>query len=209
MRDRVPAEFVGKARVFRDRMIAATTGVGMQMNAISQYSFGLYKRRNAAPRPEHLIAIEQQWRSISPGGCLRLTVRRDRRSMSIADTRITATTSKNIEWGDASEKSICLIESSLALTKRHAETMTTTLAAVSLHALGRWYQRAFTTNDTAMMLDLALVVKTVPTLDPGATDVELPSGNGGSSRGAIVENVERKECLQHQNVRLGSGEPSF
>jgi hypothetical protein len=198
MSDKVPAEFVGKARVFRSRMIAATTGVGLQMNAISQYSFGLYRRRNAAPRPEHLVAIEQQWRSIPPAGCLRLTVRRDRRSMSIEDTRITATTSKNIEWGDASEKSICLIESSLALTKRHAETMTTTLAAVSLHALGRWYQRAFTTHGTAMMLDLALVVRAVPTLDPNATDVELPSGNGGSWRGAIVETLNGKNVF---NIR--------
>src|SRR6202012_181595 len=154
------------------------------MNAISQYSFGLYRRRNAPPRPEHLIAIEQRWRSIPPAGCLRLTVRRDKRSMSIENTRITATTSKNIEWGDASEKSICLIESSLALTKRQAETTTTTLAAVSLHALGRWYQRALATTDTAMLLDLALVVRAVSTLDPNAPDVELPSTNGGSWRGA-------------------------
>jgi hypothetical protein len=195
MSDKVPAEFVGKARVFRSRMIAATTRVGMQMNAISQYSFGLYKRRNAAPRPEHLVAIEQQWRSISPAGCLRLTVRRDKRSMSIEDTRIAATTSKNAQWGDASEKSICLVESSLALTKRHAETTATTLAAVSLHALGRWYQRAFTTNDIAMMLDLALVVKAVPTLDPNVIDVDLPSENGGSWRGAIVETLNGKNVI--------------
>jgi hypothetical protein len=198
MSDKVPAEFVGKARVFRSHMIAATTGVGIQMNAISQYSFGLYKRRNAAPRPEHLVAIERQWRSIPQAGCLRLTVRRDKRSMSIEDTRITATTSKNTQWGDRSEKSICLIESSLALTKRHAETTATTLAAVSLHALGRWYQRAFTTNDTAMLLDLALVVKAVPTLDPNAVDVELPSENGGSWRGAIVETLNGKSVI---NIR--------
>jgi hypothetical protein len=198
MRDKVPAEFAGKARVFRSRMIAATTGVGLQMNAISQNSFGLYRRRNAAPRPEHLVAIEQQWRSIPPAGCLRLTVRRDRRSMSIEDTRITATTSNNIEWGDASEKSICPIESSLALTKRQAETMATTLAAVSLHALGRWYQRAFTTNDAAMLLDLALVIEAVPPLDPNATDIQLPSGNGGSWRGAIVETLNGKSVF---NIR--------
>jgi hypothetical protein len=198
MSDRVPAEFVGKARVFRSSIIAATTGVGSQMRAISQFSFGLYKRRNTAPRPEHLVAIEQQWRSIPPAGCLRLTVRRDKRSMSIEDTRITATTSKNVEWGDGSEKSICLVESSLALTKRHAETTATTLAAVSLHALGRWYQRAFTTNDIAMLRDLALVVKAVPALDPSATDVEVPSGNGGSWRGAIVETLNGKPVF---NIR--------
>jgi hypothetical protein len=198
MSDKVPAEFVGKARVFRSRMIAATTGVGMQMNAISQYSFGLYKRRNTAPRPEHLVAIEQQWRSIPPAGCLRLTVRRDKRSMSIEDTRIAATTSKNTQWGDASEKSICIVESSLALMKRHAETTATTLAAVSLHALGRWYQRAFSTNDIAMMLDLALVVKAVSTLDPNVIDVDLPSENGGSWRGAIVETLNGKNVI---NIR--------
>jgi hypothetical protein len=190
MNDKVPAEFVGKARMFRSNMIAATTGVGTQMRAISQYTFELYERRNSAPRPEHLVAIEQRWRSIPSGGCLRLTVRREKRSMSIEDTRITATTSKNAEWGgDASEKSICLIESSLALTKRHAETMATTLAAVSLHALGRWYQRAFTTNDNAIMRDLALIVKAVPTLDCKCTDLELPSGNGGSWRGSMVETL--------------------
>lgn len=62
MSDKVPAEFVGKARVFRANMLAATTGVGSQMRAISQYSFDLYKRRNSSPRPEHLVSIEQQWR---------------------------------------------------------------------------------------------------------------------------------------------------
>ena len=56
------------------------------MRAITQYSFGLYKRRDSAPRPEHLVAIEQQWRSISAAGRLRLSVRRDRRSISIGDT---------------------------------------------------------------------------------------------------------------------------
>jgi hypothetical protein len=110
--------------------------------------------------------------------------------MSIEDTRITATTSKNTDWGDASEKSICLVESSLALTKRHAETKATTLAAVSLHALARWYQRALATNDTAIIHDLALVVSAVAVLDPNAGDVLVPSRNGGSWRGAVVETFE-------------------
>jgi hypothetical protein len=118
----VPAEFLGKARVFRLNMLAAVTGVGAQMSAIRDYSFGLYKRRNSAPRPWHLVAIEQKWRAIPAAGCVRLAVQRDNRCMLIADTRVTAAKAKNPEWGGASETSICLIESSLAMTKRQVET---------------------------------------------------------------------------------------
>lgn len=187
LNNKVPAEFVGKARVFRASMKAATAGVGPQMWAISEYSFGLYKRRNSAPRPEHLLAIEQRWRSIPTAGCLRLTVRRDKRSMSIKDTRVTATTANNPEWGDAFETGICLIESSLVLTRRHVETKATILAAVSLHALGRGYQRAFAINHGAIMLDLALLAAAVPALAANATDLAVQSPNGGSWRGAIVQ----------------------
>jgi hypothetical protein len=187
MGDNVPAEFVGKARFFRASMHAATAPVGPQMRAVSQYSFDLYRRRNAAPRPEQLVAIEQRWRSICGAGCLRLSICRDKRSMLIQDTRIVTTVSSNIAWGGASEKSICLIESSLALTKRNAETAATMLAAISLHALGRWYQRAFITDDITLMLDLALVVAAAPGLVARASDVEVNSENGGCWRGMVVD----------------------
>ena len=44
-----------------------------------------------------------------------------------------------------------------------------------------------------MMLDLALVVSAVPALDPNGTNVELPSRNGGSWRGSIVERLKWKK----------------
>jgi hypothetical protein len=199
MSDKVPAEFLGKARVFRANMISAVSGVGAQMAAIRDYSFGLYKRRNSPPRPWHLLEIEQKWRSMPAAGCLRLAVQRDKRSMLIADTRITAAKAKNLEWGGASEISICLVESSLALSKRQVETKAATVAAVSLHAMGRWYQRAFATNDYAMMHDLALVVTAASALVTEAADaVRVPSPNGGSWRGAVVETLEGNRIV---NVR--------
>jgi hypothetical protein len=186
MSDKVPAEFVGKARLFRAGMQVATAPVGSRMHAVSRYSFDIYRRRNAGPRPEQLISIEQQWRSIPSAGRLRLAVRRDKRSMLIQDTRIVAATSRNAEWGDASEKSICLVESSLLLTKRRAEATVTMLAALSLHALGRWYQRAFATDEVAMLVDLGLVVAAVPGLTANASGAEVKSQNGGCWRGMIV-----------------------
>ena len=107
--------------------------------------------------------------------------------MLIQDTRIVTTVSSNIEWGGASEKSISLVESSLTLTKRHAETNAVALAAVSLHALGRWYQRALVTDDVKLMLDLALVVAAAPGLSARISDVEVRSENGGCWRGMVVE----------------------
>jgi len=110
--------------------------------------------------------------------------------MFIRDTRIVATVSSSSEWGGASEKSISLVESSLALTKRHAETAATMLAAVSLHALGRWYQRALVTDDVTLTLDLALLVAAVSGSIAQASDIEIRSDNGGCWRGSIVEKLD-------------------
>jgi hypothetical protein len=186
MRTRVSAEYVGKARAFRASMVAAATGVGPAMRAICRQSFELYRQRNSPLRPEQIISIEKQWRSIPAGGCLRLNIHRDKRSITIEDTRIAATTSNSSEWGDASETSICLVENSLELTKRRAESGATILAALSLHALGRWFQRARVTDPTSMMRDLTLVVNAVPDLVEKDDEVLVPSINGGSWRGAIA-----------------------
>jgi hypothetical protein len=118
--------------------------------------------------------------------------------MLIRDTRVVTTVSSSSEWDGASEKSICLIESSLELTKRHAETTAATLAAVSLHALGRWYQRARTTDDTSLMLDLASVVAAAPGLAATHSDVEVGSQNGGCWRGIMLKTLDGKPVV---NVR--------
>ena len=88
----------------------------------------MYRRADVeqVARIKHLLEIEQKWRSMPAAGCLRLAVQRDKRCMLIADTRITAAKARNLEWGGASEISICLIESSLALSKRPCTAMTTT-----------------------------------------------------------------------------------
>jgi hypothetical protein len=199
--DRVVApEFVGKARAFRARILDAALVTGPLMRAATDDAFRTYARRNSGPRPEYLIDLERRWRAIPSTGCLALSIGRDRREMTLVDVRLTGGVGSNSQWGpDAHEMAICIVENTLTLTKRAAETKNVMLGALSLHALGRWHARCVDPSEAALLRDITLIANAAPAelSTPAGCAFKLPT-NGGAWFGSITALQDRPNLL---NVR--------
>jgi hypothetical protein len=198
--DRINAEFLGLARVYRSRMLTAAEPIGRAMRDIAAAAFATYQRRRqgSSLRPETLLAIEAEWRAISRAGCLGQIIKRERRSLTVEDIRIAPATVGNEAWHDQTEASLCIVINRLIITPRKISSEGVTVASVSLHGLGRRIQRGFDNSDDAITRDFALIAAAAPrllALDDRSFVVE--TGSGGKWRGAIdpfrdTSGVERR-----------------
>ena len=80
----VPAEFVGKARVFRARVGAEDAAVGQTIQHIMEPPLRTRRRRSATFRPETLIDAERQFRLLPSAGRLRTVARRTSGSSEVS-----------------------------------------------------------------------------------------------------------------------------
>ena len=149
----VAAEFIGRAREFRARFATADPQTGA---AIDQIVLPLRQRseRHPTPRVEQLAGLARQWRALVPEhGRLQLTIDHRRTRLTIAETRIGAANYWQEEW-DSVEPGILLLHMRLHIAPHVFDADMVPLAAVSLHALARRYQKAWQVGDAAIFADL-------------------------------------------------------
>ena len=156
------------------------------MRAITDRAFGLYRRRNKCLRPEQLLQIEQAWRVIPSLDCSGLSIVRDRKNMIINDIRLSGAICTNSMWEPGATKAaIYLIQSTMSLTKLTAAITTSTLAAISLHALARWYERSRPQSDAGLMQDLTILAAAAPAvLASGQPTFLIPTPHCGKWLGS-------------------------
>jgi hypothetical protein len=154
----VPAEFVGRARAFRNRILADDDQVGAAIGAIIAYARNVLRRRHSY-RLEHFQHLERAWRLTIPNtGRLAFAAERGKDSLTIVDTRICASVFHKGTWENHfGEHSLALILYSGRFTSGHLDIESVLVSAVSLHALARRFQRSFDCSDQAVLRDLSLI----------------------------------------------------
>jgi hypothetical protein len=155
MNTRVPFEFLGLGRRFREQMADADDRAVRAMIGVFT---PLARRadRSAAPRPESLQDAARFWRHEMPcTGLLDSKIQLSRRDLSIREVRVGAGTTCATWNAAVDEPVISILLVDLQVTKGICRLMVETAALLPLHALGRWYQRSLDNSDAALLADLA------------------------------------------------------
>jgi hypothetical protein len=151
----VPREFIGRARQFRDRVIAADNAV---RTFLMQVRARRIARRQHSPveRPDVLIDLARSWKTTMPAGRISLKVDLKKKSLHIDELRAGESVGQLSSWGPDAEQEpgIGVIRTTFHIEGREWEFDATPLAIVSLHAIARRMQRAFNVTDDAILADL-------------------------------------------------------
>jgi hypothetical protein len=174
----VPPEFVGQARMFRNRIAANDDLVGPAVDAITTYAREILRRRPTY-RPEHLKHLERAWRLTLPTmGRLAYGVDQNRGSLEVVETRVCSSIFHKGVWdSDSNEQSLTLILYSGRFTSGRIDIESIPVSTVSLHALARRFQRSFNSADEAVLRDLSLISLNAEDL-LNSSPFRQPAGDG-------------------------------
>ncbi len=160
MSARVGTEYVGRARVFRDTIVAVDKQVSA---ALAEITTPLRTRLRRFPslRHEQVMGAERAWRRLIPVafriGAVRIN--RGRTEFEISETRVTASLLYDNQWANADkEQGVMLSTVTLAVHDRALRQHWHPLAAISLHALARRIERGDSGSHNAILSDLAVLV---------------------------------------------------
>jgi hypothetical protein len=145
----LPAEFLGLGRRFREQIADADD---LSVRTIGQLFAPLARRadRCAMPRPEMLQDTVRHWRRAMPGaGLIDSKIELSRRELHIREVRVGATRDDV-----TNEPMIAILLIELDVAPGICRVTAEPAAVLSLHALGRWYQRALDTSVTALLAGL-------------------------------------------------------
>ena len=180
----MPAEFLGFARRFRERIAEADDRA---MGVIAEIFPPLAKRaeRSQRPRPELLQGAERIWRQKMPTfGLLDSKTQLSRRELRIREVRVGVGTWRydpHDERSDEAGIAILLVEFWVAAGI--CEWVAEPAVLLPLHALGRWYQRSLDSREDALLGDLGRLAYVYGNiLDNAAATLDLrffcPAGSG-------------------------------
>lgn len=189
--DKIPAEFIGKARAFRDRVAAGERQFLVVRDAIWG-ALAARQRRKPTFRLPECRDLFRQWQAVKAFGQMqRSAASMDfaKKRVEIIDTRLTNVLSQLDIWDkDAREAGLGL---SLIQTVADSEGIRQTLhivASFNLHALARYWQRAFRPSDEALVAAIwGVVPQVMPILRGEQNEFAIPwPPSGGHWFGQIV-----------------------
>jgi hypothetical protein len=153
---RIPAEFLGRGRSFRNRIINADDQAVRTMTRVFS-PLARRAERSSVPRRELLQGAARHWRQQMPAdGFLDSNIQLSRRELHIREVRLGGGTSCQPAWNEGvTEPVIAIMLIDLHVAPEICRLMTDPAALVCQHALGRWYQRALNTSDAALVSDLS------------------------------------------------------
>jgi hypothetical protein len=196
MSDRIPSEFVGRARAFRNRIMASEESFVSVQDAIYSAFQRRLQRKPSFRQPE-CIDLLRHWQSSDklfgqpPGHTAKMDFSKKR--VEIIDFRLLSITTRKAHWaGDARESGVDLTLIRLIGEHRggysHVERKLQSIASFSLHALARYYQRAFRPSDDALVMAIWGVITGALALITGdQSEFSLPvPDNGGNWWGRMV-----------------------
>jgi hypothetical protein len=177
-----------------------------------------FKKRNGNLPRDFLPNLETRWRQLRVGGQLSLEITRTRRTCTVVDTRLIPETLGNGDWGlGDTEPALIVVQNRYELTRHWTRTESVTIAAVGLHALGRYKGRADDPSDEAMMADIGALATTAVSLltDPTAREISVSVGSG-AWRGRVADfrdihqsnRAARRDpdvCGETHGLKLGRG----
>jgi hypothetical protein len=175
----VPAQFLGMARDLRNAVAAID---GTAYRAAWRIATDLRDRlsRRRRLRPEHPAEAARQWRAQMPAtGRLWLDIRTTSDSIAVDEIRLIGDRFRQPGWRTP-EDSLLLGLVRLRATSRPCagEMCLMPLGLVSLHALGRRYQRGFDNSTAAVMSDILAIATQSTGLDAAGQEVRIGVPDG-------------------------------
>jgi hypothetical protein len=154
-KSRVPYEFIGRARVFRDHALAVNKPT---LDAIERI-YGILAaraRRSPIPRKDLLQEAATAWRREIPEfGMLNREIELKRNTLRLVELRVGGGHVHYPHWGVEVEKGIGILRIELRCARHLCEMKSDIFCLVGLHALARWMQRRGDQSEGALLGDLA------------------------------------------------------
>jgi hypothetical protein len=201
-RPKVPAEYRGLARCFRNEVRAVDEVMDPALAAIAKPLVARLRRHHRL-RHELIAAAVKTYRMTVPSAFRfgEVEVTPDRDAFEIAETRATATWINSRDWDrDATEAGVAITCCTLAMRPRVGLVhVWMPVAIVSLHAIARRIERGADRSHGALLADLAVLID-------GGGDGDHVATSGGFWRGE-VETMEGtdKVAVRARNVRTWVG----
>ena len=196
MVDQVPREFVGQAREFF-RQLAADDVVAQRETRRITTSLGPVIRAGGTLRPQQLARASIAWTEKIPvTGRLRLEIDLKKKSLHIRELRAIAAETIFDGWAEnETEPGIALAARKMEVIPDHFGYDPILLAGISLHALGRWFQRSFHPTRAALLTDLqALAMGATDTRLGTPGEFEVAAGDGKWA-GVVMKNRDGSHVL--------------
>jgi hypothetical protein len=197
----VPAEHLGQARVFRDSVRAVDRLVDAALAVIAK---PLRQRlaRHPALRSETPMGVLRTWAQTVPAD-FRLApsrVMHARTEFAITELRVSGSWIRDQAWGDDAGREYGLAICSLVFSVHRGELIHQwrPVVNVSLHSLGRWFERGHPCREPAALLaDLTTLAQA------GANGGEVHCPPRGIWKGGMIEAFDdvRRQGVKLRNVR--------
>jgi hypothetical protein len=160
-RTRVPPEYTGRARVFRDRVREADEVMDRVLASIAA-PLNARLKRHPRLRHELIAAAVKLYYGLVPAvyrlGTVEVTPSRD--DFAVREVRVTATWMHSPMWAGADpiEPGVALCNFAFAMRGRKMTETWTPIALISLHALSRWFERTRCVEHGMLLRDLTTLI---------------------------------------------------
>jgi hypothetical protein len=185
MADRVPSEFIGRARDLRRRLAASEASVEANMHrALAPIARRL--ERHPVVREGTLLDAARAWRSLPSFGRVRCSVDiANRRRPEFSDVRVRPGVYRGLQWRGDYEPGLAVMLFVASVSGGDMLLAAWTVAVASLHAVARRYQRAPAT-DATVLAEIGELALRFPEIAPAGGEFMLPVP-GGVWCGHVIE----------------------
>jgi hypothetical protein len=183
----VDSQFIGQARVFRDRLKATSTACS---RLIDEIAMPLVRRakRHPIPRREALVDVARKWACMPALGLLDSASDLDlrKRTLRISQLRACPSDFRAASW-NVDEPGLSVLGLQLDIAPHRFDFAMPSLVTVSLHALRR-FQRGIDVTDAAIFADLHTLARAHLRLSTGPVgDTFEVNASGGCWYGNMTD----------------------
>jgi hypothetical protein len=179
MADRVPAEFIGRARDLRRRLVAIEAVAEPAMHhALAPLQRRL--QRHPVIRTDTLIDAIRAWHALPAFGRIRSSIdTSDRRRPVFAEVRVVGGKYRGIGWAQGDFEEAIAVVLIVAQVAGHNMVLTSTpVITASLHAVARRFERSRVTEEAAITELGQLALDNYARVAPEGGEFRLPVKDG-------------------------------
>ena len=194
----IPAEYWGKARAFRARVAAGDRQHCINLQRVMAALQGRILRGHKTWRLTDIPDLFRTWSAPTYGqlpGAAHIQAA-TKTLIHFTSPMLVASTASLESWEDGEEElGVSIVRANFRATMTNCTQATPTWAAFNLHALARYYQRAFRTDDASLLVALWCTVAYYNTVldtqdvTPRRLEFGLPVTHGGHWYGNIAHNT--------------------
>ena len=173
---RVPVEFIGRARLLRDKIAAAHAG----HEAAAEALISPFRPRpgwRPMPRRAMLDRLGRRWQRLPGLGRLRCVAKFAAGKLQIAEIRLAPSQIAMAAWGSEGELAVAILCRLIVVKPPSFSEVIVPFVHVGLHALARRLERSGDREDAAVLQDLGPLARSWRDTI-GGDEFEIPAGSG-------------------------------